>query len=97
MLINLLIALEGLNVIISMIRFTLLQRKARSEMVSSLDSGSSGLDSSPDRCFCVLAQGPLHLLNSAFLHLGLNMGTRECLKHTGSGRGEGQCGVVALQ
>ena len=45
-------------------------------MVSALDSGSSGLGSSPDRGHCVVFLGKTLYSHSASLHLGVQMGTR---------------------
>ena len=43
-------------------------------MVSALDSGSSGLGSSPGRGHCVVFLGKTLYSHSAFLHPGVQMG-----------------------
>ena len=50
-------------------------------MVSALDSGSSGQGSSPGRGHCVVFLGKTLYSRSAFLHPGVQMGTR---KYAGS-------------
>ena len=49
-------------------------------MVSALDSGSSGLGSSPGRGHCVVFLGETLYSHSASLHPGVQMGTS---KHAG--------------
>ena len=44
-------------------------------MVSALDSGSSGLGSSPGRGHCVVFLGKMLYSHSASLHPGVQMGT----------------------
>ena len=48
-------------------------------MVSVLDSGSSGLDSSPDVSHCVVLLGKTFYSHSASLHPGVKMNTGELL------------------
>ena len=43
-------------------------------MVSALDSGSSGLGSSPGRGLCVVFLGKTLYSHSAYLHPGVQMG-----------------------
>ena len=50
-------------------------------MVSALDSGSSGQGLSPGRGHCVVFLGKTLYSHSAFLHPGVQMGTR---KYAGS-------------
>ena len=47
-------------------------------MVSALNSGSSGLGSSPGRSHCVVFLGKTLYSHSASLHPGVQMGTRKC-------------------
>ena len=47
-------------------------------MVSALDSGSSGLGSSPGRGHCVVFFGKTLYSHSGSLHPGVQMGTRKC-------------------
>ena len=47
-------------------------------MVSALDSGSSGLGSSPGRGHCVVFLGKTLYSHSASLHPGVQMGTSKC-------------------
>ena len=47
-------------------------------MVSALDSGSSGLGSSPGRGNCVVFLGKTLYSHSASLHPGVQMGTSKC-------------------
>ena len=47
-------------------------------MVSALDSGSSGLGSSPGRGHCVVFLGKTLYSHSASLHPGVQTGTRKC-------------------
>ena len=47
-------------------------------MVSQLDSGSSGLGSSPGRGHCVVFLGKTLYSHSASLHPGVQMGTSKC-------------------
>ena len=47
-------------------------------MVSALDSGSSGLGSSPGRGHCVVLLGKTLYSHSASLHPGVQTGTRKC-------------------
>ena len=47
-------------------------------MVSALDSGSSGLGSSPGRGHCVVFLGKTLYSHSGSLHPGVQMGTRKC-------------------
>ena len=47
-------------------------------MVSALDSGSSGLSSSPGRGHCVVFLGKTLYSHSASLHPGVQKGTRKC-------------------
>ena len=44
-------------------------------MVSALDSGSSGLGSSPGQGHCVVFLGKILYSHSAYLHPGVQMGT----------------------
>ena len=47
-------------------------------MASALDTGSTGLGSIPGRGHCVVFLGKTLHSHSAFLHLGVQMGTGEC-------------------
>ena len=47
-------------------------------MVSALDSGSSGLGSSPGRGQCVVFLGKTLYSHSASFHPGVQMGTSKC-------------------
>ena len=47
-------------------------------MVSALDSGSSGLGSSPGRGHCVVFLGKTLYSHSGSLHPGVQMRTRKC-------------------
>ena len=47
-------------------------------MVSALDSGSSGLGSSPGRGHCVVFLGETLYSHSASLHPGVQMSTSKC-------------------
>ena len=47
-------------------------------MVSALDSGSSGLGSSPGQGHCVVFLGKTLYSHSASLHPGVQMGTSKC-------------------
>ena len=49
-------------------------------MVSALDSGSSGLGSSPGRGHCVVFLGKTLYSQSASLHPGVQMGTSKCAR-----------------
>ena len=51
---------------------------AVADMVSQLDSGSSGPGSSPGRGHCVVFLGKTLYSHSASLHPGVQMGTSKC-------------------
>ena len=49
-------------------------------MVSALDTGSSGLGSSPGRGHCVVFLGKTLNSHNASLHPGVQMGTSKCAR-----------------
>ena len=49
-------------------------------MVNALDSGSSGLGSSPGQGHCVVFLGETLYSHSASLHPGVQMGTNKCAR-----------------